>query len=418
MKLLRQLKGEKAWVLADQLVVSGSGFATNLLLARSLGITGFGIFSAIGMVQLFLLSASMAFGSQVYQVAYPSLDAKDKRQVTNGMLGQLLLAGCLILGGVLLFYFLAPARVAQWLMVTNNVLLMAGAAIVLFLLQDFLRKVFITQHKARYAFVIDAITNILQLAVLIVLWQWHSITQFSAWLVIAASFVPSVITGIVLLRAGLPGNRQAIRFSWSLQRRKSGWLLGSSILQWGAGYFFVIAAGWWVGPAALGALRLAQYIYGILNVLLQAVENYALPRAAAAGQNRRAYWKALQLKCFVLIGPWLLLLAVFGRQVLQLAGGEAYTQYTYLMYGLSLIYVLITFGYPTRIVVRALHMDKAYFTAYIISVVLSISAAPWLLGKWQLYGVLAGLFLTQVATTGYWLIILQRKHSLLWKSSI
>src|SRR6201999_1646731 len=45
----------KLWVLADQAVVSGSAFATNILIAHALRISDFGTFSVLILVQLFLL---------------------------------------------------------------------------------------------------------------------------------------------------------------------------------------------------------------------------------------------------------------------------------------------------------------------------------------------------------------------------
>src|SRR5476651_706252 len=88
MKLKSIVICEKYWVLADQVVVSASAFLTNLLLAKALGLSKYGLFSIVAMVQLLLLSVTMAFGAQVYQVVYPKLDVAKKRMLTIGMLSQ------------------------------------------------------------------------------------------------------------------------------------------------------------------------------------------------------------------------------------------------------------------------------------------------------------------------------------------
>lgn len=408
---------EKYWVLADQVVVSGAGFATNLFLARTLGLVEYGKFSAIVMVQLFLLSITMSFSSQVYQVVYPALSPMEKKKLTNGMLGQQLMVATVFFTLMLLILSVLSANNITWPRQSRTLLFIAGSTTVLYLLQDFLRRLFIAQVKGKQAFVIDSITNTLQLAALVAVWYFSVLTQVKAWLIIGFTFVPSIVAAFTLLRPGR-FSTEAMGFSWNLQKNKSGWLVGSSLLQWAAGYFFVIAAGWWVGAAALGALRLAQYLFGLLNLLLQAIESYVMQKAASFKENQQAYWWQLLKKCLLLVLPFLALFSLFAKQILQLAGGPEFIKYTFVVYGLSIIYVLVTVGYPVRIAIRSLHLNKHYFIAYILSMFFSLSSAPWLLHNWGLYGVLTGLFTTQVITVGYWLIILKRKNQFLWKSSI
>ena len=409
MKLLGTIGKEKLYVLGDQVVVSGSAFVTNLLLARALGLQQYGIFSGLGMVQLFLLSISMAFSSQVYQVVFPGLHATARKAYTNGLLYLQLIITVLLLISSLLFFLWMPDHG----MITGSVAGAAAIATGLYLLQDFLRKALLTCGKVKEAFYGDLITNILQLLLLAMVWALHSLTLLYAWLIIGLTFIPSVIAAFWWLQPGFPGKKKML-FALRLQKNKSPWLISSALLQWSSGYFFVVAAGWWVGAAALGAFRLAQYIFGLLNVLLQAIENYTLPRASAS-YNKTAYLKALLKKCLLLMLPVLLLLAVLGKPVLQLAGGNGYSSYGYLMYGLAIIYVVITIGYPVRIAIRSLHLNRVYFTGYILSVIFCVSTAPWLLLHWQLYGALTGILCTQMITIGYWVITLQRKKFLSWK---
>ena len=123
-------------------------------------------------------------------------------------------------------------------------------------------------------------------------------------------------------------------------------------------------------------------------------------------------------KCLLLIVPFLLLFSLFARQILQVAGGLAYGNYAFVVYGLSLVYLLMAIGYPVRIAIRSLHLNKEYFIAYILSLLLNLCIAPWLLRNWMLYGVLAGLVSNQLVIIGYWLIVLKQKQQFLWKSFI
>jgi O-antigen/teichoic acid export membrane protein len=409
MKWIPGVRGEKLYVLADQVVVSGSSFATNLLLANSLGLEVYGKFAAAGMVQIFLLSLSMGFGTQVFQVIFPSLEPGDKKRYTSGFLYLLFAFSLVLLSLIGIFYFI-PSNNFN---VERKDVLITGLAIIFFLLQDALRKMLITAQFAQKAFLIDAITNILQIAVIALCHYMHWLSLSVAWLVIGMTFIPSVAAGIFLLKP-LRFKKADIKYVWQIHKKTGGWLVSAAILQWGTGYFFVIAAGWWIGAAALGALRLAQYIFGLLNVLLQAIESYTLPRLVNT-TNPEQYLFEVTKKSLLLISPLLILLSVFAEPILSIAGGNDMDQYSSVMYGLSIIYLFITAGYPLRMAIRSNLLNRHYFIGYILSMVFSITCAPYLLRHYQLYGVLAGLFITQLITLGYWMFILHSKKIMTWK---
>lgn len=411
MQLRKFIQSDKFFVLADQVVVSGTAFATNLLLARALGLQAFGIFSIVGLIQFFCLSISIGITTQVYQVVFPAIAANQQKIYTSGLFYiQCLLLLFLLVAGVI-FYYCMPLNWHQYKpLVTTGCL-----ATCLFLLQDFIRKVLLTKQLYKKTFLVDFITNFLQLIILFLAWQNGYLSMQNAWLIVGLTFIPSIAIGLLWIQLSKP-SFASIKFAWTLQKNKTGWLLMSNMLQWCTGYFFVIAAGWWVGAAALGALRLAQYIFGLLNVLLQAIENYALPKAAALKENQSAFLMALLKKMMLLMLPILLLLSLFSKQIFLLAGGEAYASYNYVVYGLSAVYFIITIGYPVRIAIRSQHLNKQYFTGYILAMIFSLSSAYWLLKNWQLMGVLTGLFIIQCITIGYWLLVLQQRKILTWKS--
>ncbi|MCU0323441.1 MAG: hypothetical protein MUE72_13570, partial [Chitinophagaceae bacterium] len=267
------------------------------------------------------------------------------------------------------------------------------------------------------AFVIDVLTNVLQLLVLVIAWYKALLTVKTAWLIIGITFIPSIIIGLLSINFSR-FSLSSLQYALQLQKDKMGWMLSSNLLQWCTGYFFVIAAGWWLGAAALGALRLAQYLFGLLNVALQAMENYTLPKFAGLKDKQAEYLATLKKQMLMLMLPLLAVLSIFSKQILILAGGESYAAYNYVIYGLSLVYILITIGYPVRIAIRSNHLNKQYFIGYILAAIFTISSAYFLLHNWQLYGVLAGLIFTQCITIGYWMVVLQHKKILTWKSFI
>ena len=63
-------------MLTDQVLVSGASFATNILLARSLGLSEYGKFSAIILLQMFILSMQQASITGIFQVMFPGFDQR------------------------------------------------------------------------------------------------------------------------------------------------------------------------------------------------------------------------------------------------------------------------------------------------------------------------------------------------------
>lgn len=413
-RLLQQ--SPKTWVLADQAVVSGSSFVTNILIARALGITDYGKFSVILLAQLFMLSIQQAVSTGVLQVMVQRYDHKEQHFYIKGVF----YAQCLfflLLGLVCLSLFLLVPRLT-----TGYSGLFAPGLIgtILLLAQDFVRKTLLSLGKRSKAFVIDTLTNAIQLAVLGGLILTGNLSLVKTCWTIGLTFVPSVALGIVWVNPGrvsLP----AVRNAFHIHRRQGGWMLMSALLQWFAGNLFVVAAGWWLGLAALGALRLAQYTFGLLNVVLQAIENYTLPTAASRSADTPAqfnrYLRQVLKKSLVLIGPLLLLVVLFARPLLAFTGGPAYSRYAYVMYGLAATYLLILAGIPVRIALRTKLLNRSYFTGYVLATLFSLLAGKWLILQWGLSGVLTGLFSSQLILLIYWLLVLKTKNVIAWRSS-
>lgn len=401
------LHNAKLMVVADQLMVSGTAFVTNVLVAKVLDPSAFGMFSLIGLVQVFCLSLSMGLITQVYQVVYPSLDKNKQRLYTDGCLyWQVLL---------LLPFALVLLMIKNAFGIYSQTIPAAVIACSLFLIQDLTRKMLLSRQAYIKAFITDSLTGLLQLLLLVMAWRHQLLNITTAWWIIGLTYIPSLLLSLLWLMP-TTDMLQALQYSWQLHKQRTGWMLMSNMLQWGTGYFFIAASGWWINPAALGALRLAQYVFGLLNVLLQAIENYALPKVAAASHNANAYLFRMLKGMLLLMLPLLLLLCLFSQQVMILMGGQAYAQYHYLIYGLSVVYVIITIGYPVRLAIRTWQLNRQYFTGYVLAMLFSVTTAYWLLHGWQLSGVLLGLLMIQLITVCYWMMILQQRKLISWKS--
>jgi O-antigen/teichoic acid export membrane protein len=405
----------KTWVLADQAIVSGSSFVTNILIARALGITDYGKFSVILLIQLFMLSIQQAVSTGVLQVMVLRYDQRERKFYIKGVFYAQCLFFLLLSGICLSLFLIAPT------LTTGYPGLFAPALIgtILLLAQDFLRKTLLTLGQERRAFFIDTLTNATQLAVLGLLMITGGLSIAKACWTIGLTFIPSVALGIAWVNPGRPVV-PAIRNAFLVHKGQGSWMLLSALLQWFAGNLFVLAAGWWLGLAALGALRLSQYTFGILNVVLQAIENYSLPKASRFLETPAQFNRFLQRvlkKSLVFIVPLLLLVVLFAKPLLSFGGGPAYARYTYVMYGLAATYLLILAGIPVRIALRTKLLNRSYFAGYVLATLFSLLAGKWLIQQWALAGVLTGLFSTQLILLVYWLLVLKTKNVIAWRSS-
>lgn len=403
---------EKAYVLAGQAVFSATSFITTLLLARLLGIEAFGQYSSIVLFSYLLLSIGNALVVAPFQV----LAAKQQHRETYIaalFMWQLLLTT--------LFCVVTALLLNTQTTFTRNINANTVAIICLlagFLLHDFFRRIFLAVQKAKQALVIDLVSGGLQITALAVSAYNKHLNLETALYIIALTYLPALALAVYYSGKLFTGFRKWLyygRLNWATGK----WLLFTATLQWWANNFLVAASGIFLGVQALGALRLAQTLFGIINALLQVFENHALPAASAllaqSPAHMSTYLQGLTRRGLLLLMPVTLACFLFPQQLFVLFGGAAYATYAGVLQGMALLYIVIVMGYPVRIVIRAMLMNRDFFTAYIISFLFSATAATMLIRQWQLWGVITALLINQLLMLAYWHWALYKRKFNLWK---
>jgi O-antigen/teichoic acid export membrane protein len=402
----------KSLVLADQAVFSGSGFIITLLLVRILSLVDFGMYASILLFNYFVISISNALVIQPLQVILSKIK-EDETYLSFAFYSQVIIIGLVILVTALLLQIDLDSLKDLQENAIGIVLFISC-----FLFYDFFRKVFIAKGTIQKALIIDVITGVLQVGIFSFSFFNHNLNLSQVIFLIGVSYLPAITLSIFFVKPALRSKRNwKTYFQMHLDQGK--WLLMAAVLQWWSNNLFVIALGVFLGAAALGAFRLVQSIFGVLNVLLQTFENYALPFASqlfhSSVESSKIYLRNMSLKGAVVFGVVLSLLFLFSEFFIVLAAGESFLEYAFLVKGMAILYFVIFAGYPTRIAIRMMEMNQLFFLGYVISFLFSLLSFNFLLKEWHLWGAIIGLISNQVILISFWQYALLKKQFVLWK---
>jgi O-antigen/teichoic acid export membrane protein len=406
------LKNKKMLVLADQAVSSGSSFCITFLLARMLLVEEFGLYSGVILVIYLLISASNALVIQPLQVSIPTVN--DTRSYLNFTFWfQLFTNSIFVIGIIIITQF--NFNILKGF---NELTIQISLVVFSFLLHDFFRKLFLATDNVSHALWIDSIAGFSQLSFLAFTFINGSLNLSGALYISGLSYLAGSLFGVYLLKPRFHFNGM-LNFFLKDHITQGKWLLFTAVIQWWSGNLFVVASGIFLGSVALGAFRLVQSLFGVLNILLQSFENYVLPQAARLFQSSieesKEYLRNISLKSALLFGAVLTILFFFSEPIIRLAGGDKYAPYAYVVKGMAVLYFIIFIGYPVRMAVRMMVMNHIFFMGYLVTFFFSLLTFNFLLREWQLWGAIIGLIANQLILISFWQYFLFKKQFLLWK---
>lgn len=400
------LRNSRALVLADQIIFSGTGFLMTVLIARYLSISDFGKYSATVLMIYLAVSAISAWSIQVFQVT------PDRTQgyISFIFWVQFVLSLFIVLSLQFCFKILSIQEYGSALLFGLG-----------FVMYDFSRKIFLTLDKTKEVFILDVASSFFTVSAFLLFRFQESKIIGNMYLYFSCAYLISLLYALHVIRPFKFNVNQSLKYI-TIHLKQGKWLFLTALSQWWAGNLFVVASGVYLGSAALGALRLGQSLFGVLNVFLQTFENYVLPQTALKMQQSQnlgiAYLKEMNQKLAYVFIPVLLIIFLFAAPILTLAGGIDYTEYAFVLKGLCLLYVFIFLSQPIRFFFRSVQMNNHFFYAYLLSLVFAFSTSHWLISTYGLYGVIAGLTVSQLILMSYWTLILQLKNIKIWKSYI
>ncbi len=394
--------GRAMAALVDQAVVSGANFTTNILLARALGLSEYGVFALAWMVVLFANSLQYAFvitpmvsiGPKQYQAERPLYYGAVLAQAV----GFALLASLMVFAGVRLCAAYFPAWKAGPLSLP-----IAGATFA-YLLQDFLRRYFFTTGQSRYALRSDAISYLSQIPILILMTRGSSVsTNAILWVIGATSFAgfSVCLTKYESVRVSRASFNDVLKRHWRMSR----WLAPSAFMQWGAGNVFLMAAPVYYGAQAAAALRAAQNIVAVAHVWFLGLDN-VIPAEAARQMHRSGseallhYIQSVTLRWGTLTLLFAAAIAAMPRFWLHLAYGSKYAGYDNILRLYALLYLVIFLSGPLRAGLQALEYTAPIFWSYPVLIAFSVTLAGPFSRQLGLEGSLLGMIAVNLLFQG------------------
>lgn len=406
--LLRRLWAshyEKALVLIDQAIVSGSNFLIGILISKAFGLHDLGVYAFAWMALMMCSSIQNSLINVPMANEYAKRDKPSQRKYVQQLfIIQLLLSLVLALlcfGGIVLL------QKIPFFQTLRELSLVLPLLIFLYTLYDFLRRVYFIRGNLFKAFILDTLINLSQVAYLVSILFYHQSSLETTLFFFALTYLAGFILGVAEFMKPIHFQLKTLRIlkqQWAV----SSWLFSSALLQWFAGNVFIISAGSILGTEAAGVIRIAQSIVGVLNVFFIALELY-VPLKAARIYSEGGYTKLLRYICRLLMVGGAVCLVFVGASylasssVLTWVYGINYAKYGDVVSLFALFYVIVFTGYPLRFALRAVNNTRAMFIAYLLATAFSFLFSDKLILTWGIGGVLAGLASTQLIMQAWYI---------------
>jgi len=382
------------WAMSDQGMVSGINFLTGLLLARYLGLAEFGRYTLAWLAIEFLVTF------QQCMIVAPMMSIGPQTPVAkrHAYFGAVVVQQALFSVFAIVAFFGIVQSISlirpDWSLDGLAAPMICAALAVQ--LQNFVRRYLFTCNRGGSAFLIDVLRYPGQLVVLFPLVFMTSLDAadalwISAWTSAASSILGCFLFGPIAWDSVV--FRHTARRHWDFAK----WLLMSEIMRWGTTNLYMVVAGVLLGTAAVGAIRAAQLLLGVCNILMFGLENFALARASQHfGRGGLVallgYLKQLSIYGGIAVGGIALLAAVVPEFWLGLVKNE-YQGHGNIVRWWALFYVLSFIRLPIEFGLRTIERTRTMFGAHLAAAAVSaITVYPFTVA-FGITGVMAGTVL-------------------------
>lgn len=375
--------------LFDQAVVSATSFATSVIIGRVC------LKEDLGIFYLALTIVYLARGVQEQVISAPYVvychgrrgeaEALYSGSSLLHQVGLSVLAVVALLGLLgMLSLGIGPAALAPAIWILLGVL-------PLLQLREFIRRLTIAHLNIASATAIDILVSALQLAGLVALAWFGSLTVTTAYLTMGGACALACVCWFV-------GSKQRWRFSWpaALRDWRHNWSFGRwALLSHMIGFTTPTIMPWFVtaicGSAEAGVLAACNSIVGTASMFMTGLALYLTPRAArgfAQGQTHelRRVLRAASLIYGVVLGSFALLLTLGGDGLLVFAYGSKYAGYGPVLALLAVAMLVQSLGLSAGIGLWAIDRPQSNLTADVCTLAVTLSLVFFLVEPWGVLG--------------------------------
>ena len=380
-RALAQQLTQVNWALADQAIVSGTNFATTVILARFLGVEEFGRFA------LAWLAVFFAQNLQIALIVQPMMNigAKQKKSERAAYTGTVVLQQIVLAlaSTVLVFGFLTGSSLYVPQLNLAELAVPVSLLVLFFQASEFLRRYYFVFAQPRWSLVVDGVRYSGQLAMLLggfLLMRDQMTTGVAFYIMAVASLIGAIAGAMAFERMRF--DRDVFRKVTARQWRFSRWLAPTVFSLWARENLLYTVIGTTVGLAEVGIVRAAQQLVTMVNVPIHGFANVVHVRAAAAYASRGYAGLIDFIDAFVLrykagIACFLALIAVFGGSLLTIIFGPDYAGHGTLVAAFAFVMALYLVRNMVSIMVQAMEATAYDFYAAAAGIVLmGVSIIP------------------------------------------
>jgi O-antigen/teichoic acid export membrane protein len=405
--LMRILFGTHFLALADQAIVSGSSFASTVIVARWTVPSQLGIYS----IGISLLVSSLTIQEALISIPYTIQRHRASEAPAEHAGGSLMQSG---LFSALVVLVLAATSVALRVSGTSpelEMMVWALAAIAPFaLLREFGRRFAFAHLRMVQVTLLDGAVAAIQLGALYWLGRNGWMTSATACLALGGACAPTAAMWVylsrrdIVLRVGQLG--ETIRRSWAVGK----WLFGGQIAVLVQGYVANWLLAWIVSTAATGVYAACMSIVSVANPLILGISNILLPRSVLAlneGGPRKLLRQSVQDA--VLLGlamtAFCVVVMIAGGTVLQiLYHGAAFEGREKVLTVLAAALLATSVGMPATQALTSLERPREIFWTVSVAAVLTTLLVWRLTSAWGLVGAAYGFLLGNIiGAAGRWI---------------
>lgn len=181
--------------------------------------------------------------------------------------------------------------------------------------------------------------------------------------------------------------------------------MASALMGWINHNLFITATGAMLGASAVGALKAAQNLMGVMNILFFGLENVVPTRAAWHYQRTGLSALVRYIKKVAWVGETAtaavaILFATVPEFWLRLIYGEEYAGYGGLVRWFAAIYLVLFIAFPLQAGLRALEQTSSIFRAVALATVVAVATAYPLVSGFGITGAVVGMLLVQMVKQG------------------